>query len=63
MSNVSKMELLQFGVGVQFQVSNEIPLVSGVGGVMSGDISSGGKVDFSGAPIYHWVGASKPGES
>ena len=30
---------------------------------MSGDISSGRKVDFSGAPIYYWVGASEPGES
>ena len=30
---------------------------------MSGDISSRGEVDFSGGPIYYWVGASEPGES
>ena len=30
---------------------------------MSWDISSRGEVDFSGAPIYYWVGASEPGES
>ena len=30
---------------------------------MSGDISSGGEVDFPGVPIYYWVCATEPGES
>ena len=30
---------------------------------MSGDIPSQGEVDFSGGPIYYWIGASEPGES
>ena len=30
---------------------------------MSGDISPRRKVDFSGAPIYYWVGIPEPGES
>ena len=56
------MELFQFGIQIKFEVSNEVSLVRGVGGIVSGDVSSGGKVDLSSAPVYDGVGGTKPGE-
>ena len=38
-------------------------MVSGVRGVVSRYVSSSGKMDLSGGPVYYWVGASEPGES
>ena len=58
MSDESKVELFQLGVGVQFEVPDEVSLVGGIRGVMSGNVPPRGEVHLPEGPIYYWVCAS-----